>query len=165
VDSNPALRLRMPKTRATNLSVERVLTPERVERMLAHAGSARGETMLRAAVEAGLRKGEVIALRWPDVLLEERRLVIRASVWQGRGGERVLLTPKSERPRRVVISPELAEAFAGYRAEIVRERGLPSSGLVWPGRKDRPVDRDTPTSFSSVSSTVPAWLTGRAGRS
>jgi integrase len=147
VDSNPALRLRMPKTRATNLSVERVLTPEQVERMLAHAGSARGETMLRAAVEAGLRKGEIIALRWPDVLLEDRRLVVRASIWQGRGGERVLLTPKSGRPRRVAISPEFAEAFAGYRAEIVSERGLPPSALVWPGRKDRPVGRKTPNQF------------------
>ena len=144
VDSNPALRLRMPKTRATDRSVERVLTPEQVEKMLAHAGSARGETMLRAAAEAGLRKGEIIALRWPDVLLEERRMVIRASIWQARGGERILLTPKSGRPRRVAISPELVEAFARYRAEITNERSDSPTALVWPGRNDQPLGRKTP---------------------
>lgn len=144
VDSNPALRLRMPKTRATDRSVERELTPAQVETMLAHAGSARAETMLRAAVEAGLRKGEIIALRWPDVLADERRLVIRATIWQGRGGERVRLTPKSGRPRRVAISPELADAFTHYRAELRQERGAPDDALVWPGRDDQPLGRKTP---------------------
>jgi integrase len=144
VQSNPALRLRMPKTRETNRSVERVLNPEQVETMLAHVGSVRAETMLRAAVEAGLRKGEIIALRWPDVLLDERRLVIRASIWQGRGGQRVLLTPKSGRPRRVAISPELVEALARYRTEITNEHGEPLAALVWPGRNDQPLGRKTP---------------------
>ena len=144
VQSNPALRLRMPKTRTTNRSVERVLNPEQVETMLAHAGSVRAETMLRAAVEAGLRKGEIIALRWPDVLLDERRLVIRASIWQGRGGERVLLTPKSGRPRRVAISPEFVKALARCRTELANEHGEPQVALVWPGRDAQPLGRKTP---------------------
>ena len=102
------------------------------------------ETMLRAAVEAGLRKGEIIALRWPDVLLDERRLVIRASIWQGRGGERVLLTPKSGRPRRVAISPEFVDAFVRYRSEIAAEDHASPATLVWPGRNDQPLGRKTP---------------------
>lgn len=144
MESNPALWLRMPKTRATNRSVERVLNPEQVGTMLAHAGSARAETMLRAAVEAGLRKGEIIALRWPDVLLAERRLVIRASIWQSHGEERVLLTPKSGRPRRVAISPELVEPFARYRAEITNDRRDAPAAPVWLGRNDQPLGRKTP---------------------
>ena len=128
-------------------SVERVLTPDQVDRMLAHTGSLRGETMLRTAVEAGLRKGEIIALRWPDVLLDEQRIVVRASVWQGRGGTRVLLTPKSGRARRVAISRELADAFAHYRADQVIQRGAPADDLVWPGRNGQPLGRKTPLQF------------------
>jgi integrase len=49
------------------------------------ARDVRTETMFRAAGEAGLREGEVIGLRWPDVDLAARRLHLRRSVWEQRG--------------------------------------------------------------------------------
>ena len=67
-------------------AVERVLGPARVNALLTRGTTRlRVETMLRAAAETGLRRGEAIGLRWPDVNLVERRLEVRRSVWQATG--------------------------------------------------------------------------------
>lgn len=146
--SNTALRLRMPKAGSPSASaIERVLTPEEITRMLDYAGGLRGETMLRCAVEAGLRRGEIIGLRWSDTLLDSRRLQIRQSVWQGAGGARLIHSPKSGRARRVAISRDLAERLAAYFREEARDgRGMPES-LVWPGHHGQPLGKDTPGQF------------------
>lgn len=153
---NPALRLRMPKSADTDAAaVERVLSPTQVERMLAHVGvskgkpapNLRGETLLRCAVEAGLRRGEIIGLRWGDVDFESRRLILRQSVWQGRAGERVEQTPKSGQARRVAISADLAARLEAYFREQVLERGAPAGGFVWPGRSGRALGRDSPGQY------------------
>ena len=133
--SNPALRLRMPKSSdTTTAAAERVLPPAQIEQMLACAGSLRGETMLRCAVEAGLRRGEIIGLRWNDVLFGERRLRVRQSVWQGPGGSRLVQTPKSGHARRVAISSDLAERLGAYFHDVVIDGGAPADGYGWPGR-------------------------------
>jgi integrase len=146
--SNPALRLRMPKrSESEHAAVERVLTPEQVERMIVNAGHLRGETMLRCAAEGGLRLGEIIALRWSDVLLDERRLRVGRSVWQAQGGERITHTPKSGSARRVAISLQLAECLAAYFNEQVIEGGAPADGLVWPGRRGQPLSAWSPGQY------------------
>jgi integrase len=145
---NPALRLRMPKrAESEHAAVERVLTPEQVERMVAKAGHLRGETMLRCAAEGGLRLGEIIGLRWSDVLLEERRLRVGRSVWQAKGGARVTHTPKSGKARRVAISSQLAERLGAYFDEQVIEGGAAADGYVWPGRGGEPLGAGSPGQY------------------
>ncbi len=146
--TNPALRLRMPKpSDTTTAAVEIVLTPAQVDLMLAKAGSLRGETMLRCACEAGLRKGEIIALRWSDVLLLERRLRISGSVWQGKAGKRITHAPKSGKARRVAIGAALAGLLEAYYREAVIEGGAPEDGYVWPGKNGQALGRKTPNQF------------------
>lgn len=136
---NPAMRLRLPKARAARLA-ERILTPAQLERLFKQCGSLRTETMLRAAAEVGLRRGEIIGLRWRDVLLDERRLVINETVWQLRAGEKLVQTPKGGRIRRVAITPTLAGQLRSLRAET----GVDPSGYVWPGRDGGPMGRGSP---------------------
>src|SRR3954452_15254345 len=119
---------------------ERVLAPEQLERLYAAAGSLRPETMLRAAAEVGLRRGEIIGLRWADVLLAERRLLVRETVWQGAAGERVVQTPKSGKSRRVAITETLAEKLAALKAASDPKPG----DYVWPGRAGVPMGKDSP---------------------
>lgn len=146
--TNAALRLRMPKPISTSAAaIERVLTPEEIDHMLAYSGGLRGETLLRCAVEAGLRRGEIIGLRWSDVLVDTRRLRVLQSVWQGPGGSRLVQTPKSGHARRVAISGDLAEHLAAYFREQVVEGGAPLDGLVWPGRDGAPLGKGTPGQF------------------
>jgi integrase len=137
---NPAARLRLPPKAPGARAAERVLSPAQLERLYAHAGSLRTETMFRAAAEAGLRRGEIIGLRWRDVLLDQRRLIVRENIWQTRSGERLVQTPKSGHGRRVAITATLAEQLRALRSETVAD----TSDYVWPGKDGRPMAKDSP---------------------
>lgn len=60
--------------------------------------------------DAGLRRGEIIALRWQDVDLRRRQLKIEKSVWQG-----VEDVPKSGRGRIIDMTEALTEALRAHR--------------------------------------------------
>jgi integrase len=130
--------------------VERVLTLEQL-RHLADVGAVNRAraTLIRFAGEAGLRRGELIGLRWTDLDLPARRTNVRRSVRQERGGAR--RGTKSEKPtkarrrRTVAISEDLARALADHYAEAVVEHGAAADGYVWPGRDGGPMGADTPT--------------------
>src|ERR1019366_966312 len=115
-----------------------VLTRQQLALLVAASGTLRTETLIRTAGEAGLRRGELAGLRWPDVDLEGRRLHVRRQVVQERlvgGGHRKVETPtKGKRARRAAISESLATRLADWFAESIIERGAPADGYVWPGR-------------------------------
>ncbi len=62
--------------------------------------------MFRIAAFTGLRLGELLALRWEDVYLSERKVVVARAIWKGIEG-----TPKSGKGRSVPLSPLAIEAF------------------------------------------------------
>jgi integrase len=136
---NPAARLRLPAAASHAVPAERVLTRQQLAVIIAAAGTIRTGTLIRTAGEAGLRRGELVGLRWPDVDLEARRLHVRRQVVQERlvgGGHRKVETPtKGKRARRAAISEALATRLADWFAESVIEGGAPADGYVWPGRR------------------------------
>ncbi len=148
--SNPAAKLRLPRARPDRqLAVERVLDETGLAALLAAARNPRIETMLRAGAEAGLRRGEVIGLRWGDVDLPRRRITIERSIYQepARAGvplKRLVKPPKGGRSRRVAISEFFARRLADWYAIAVVEGGADASGYVWPGRGGGPMDEGTP---------------------
>lgn len=145
VPSNPAARLTMPAADTEReQAVERVLDADQMQRLFAAAGSLRTETMLRAAAEAGLRRGEVAGLRWPDVDLIGRRLSIRRSIVQERAtaGEpmtKVERTTKGRRARRVAITSSFASLLASWYSASVVTGGAAADGYVWPGKQAGPM--------------------------
>lgn len=64
-------------------------------------------TPVLLAVTTGLRRGELLALRWKDINLEEGRLTVNQSLEQTKTGLR-FKTPKTERSRRQVPLPGVA---------------------------------------------------------
>jgi integrase len=60
--------------------------------------------------DAGLRRGEIIALEWPDVDLERGMLAIRRSEWKGQ-----VTAPKGGRPRRIKMTEKLQRALVALR--------------------------------------------------
>jgi integrase len=67
------------------------------------------------AVMCGLRRGEVAALRWRHVDLDNERLSVMASVGRLRGGVRREKPPKNGRGRLVELPPMVAEELRKHR--------------------------------------------------
>lgn len=108
------------KPRPVPRQVRRVLSLDEC-RALLWGAAPQHLALFATALYAGLRKGELIALRIEDVDLELRRLYVRRS--------RRRDTTKTGAPRVVSVSDELAEYL---RLQLETYRGL--SAFVFPGR-------------------------------
>ena len=74
VQLNPAAGISLPRERAQKLQV---WEPEQVRTFLEAASHTRLGPLYELVVRSGLRRGEVAGLRWADVDLAARRLVVR----------------------------------------------------------------------------------------
>lgn len=95
-------------------------------RLLKAATERPYDVMIRTALRTGMRIGELLALKWTDVDLEQRLITVRHSL--GRDGE---FAPKNGRHRYIPISGDLCEALAaiarldGYVFSHDRESRFP----------------------------------------
>jgi integrase len=122
-------RVRLMKTPAPPF---RFLSFTEADQVLADAGEWR--SMVLVALRTGLRHGELLALRWEDVDLQNSRLVVRRTVWRGIEG-----TPKGGRSREVPLSGEavaaLRELPSRFRKAYVfgtGDRRLTHGETKWP---------------------------------
>ncbi len=76
----------------------------------ARALDPRIELLVLLGGDAGLRRGEAIALEWTDVDLERRTLHVQRSEWDGE-----VTAPKGGRSRRVPLTAALADALQAHR--------------------------------------------------
>lgn len=132
---NPAERVRFPDSPPPERTPsDRIVDHDDFALMIAACRSVRHETIIRAALEAGLRRGEIVALTWPDVLLQEHRIVVRGAVWQDANVGKIERRPKMAHVARVAISTTFAERLAAWHHEAVIVKGHDANGPVWPGR-------------------------------
>jgi len=71
---------------------------------------------------AGLRRGEIIALKWTDLDIKRRIIHVTRSIWWSKKGERHETMPKGGKGRDVDMTAALAEALK--TARNLRERVL-----------------------------------------
>jgi integrase len=84
---------------------------EQFERLVnAAAGDAQARLVVLLGGEAGLRCGEMMALRWTDVDLTKRQLCVEQSEWKGQ-----VTTPKGGRLRYVPLTERLARTLREHR--------------------------------------------------
>jgi integrase len=86
--------------------------PEEVAQLLAAARDERARTVMLFALHTGVRMGEQRAVRWSDIDFDRRVLTIRRSAPKWLVIEK---STKSNRHRRVDLTPELAEALQRAR--------------------------------------------------
>jgi integrase len=72
------------------------------------------------AGSAGLRRGEIIALKWTDLDIKRRIIHVQRSIWCADGGKLHETVPKGGKGRDVDMTTELADALTRHRN--LRER-------------------------------------------
>jgi integrase len=100
-------------------------SPEEVQALVRAAASEQDAAIFLTAAFTGLRRGEVIALRWRDVDFQRSAIRVSGSYANGK-----LTTPKSGRGRAVPMVPEVAERLARLSQ---RSEGTGDDDLVFPG--------------------------------
>jgi integrase len=95
----------------------RVLTVEEAHRLLEVAKGHRLETLLTLALVTGMRRGELLGLKWQDIDFEHRRLRVTRTVSFLHGHGFVESEPKTTRSRRTIsVPPFLMEQLKHHRA-------------------------------------------------
>jgi integrase len=103
--TNPAAEVEKPPARQSG-DID-VFSPEEVMALVRIAASEQDAAVYLTAAFTGLRRGELLALRWRDVDFSGQVIRVRASYAEG-----ALTTPKSGKVRSVPMAPDVAEALA-----------------------------------------------------
>ena len=86
--------------------------------------------MLLCALLLGLRRAEIVSLKWSDVNLREQYVSIAKSAYKSKGEEQKLKSPKSQTSvRKVYFSEVLVNAFNDWKA--VQEEEKANSIKTW----------------------------------
>jgi integrase len=127
--------------------VNRGLTAQQAKATMAAAADHRLSALYVLALYLGLRRGELLGLRWQDVDLEEGKLEVVNNL-QRVGGALRLVPPKTQDSARTVPLPTVcAEALRAHQQRQTAERAEASPdwedhGFVFPSRRGTPMEPD-----------------------
>jgi integrase len=140
---NPLVNVDRYRVRASG-DIE-VFSPEEIWSLVRAAASEVDGTIFLTAAFTGLRRGELLGLRWRDVDFDASTIRVRASFAAGK-----LTTPKSGKVRAVPMAPDVASALAqiGQRDRFVgdddfvfaADSGLPINGDALSSRYERALE-------------------------
>jgi integrase len=110
----------------------RVLSQQEAQKLLTTAAGDRLGALYRVGLSLGLRRGEVLGLRWDDIDFEAKTLQV-ANNLQLIGGKLVLVPPKTKESRRTLsLSPRLISALREHKARQLLEQMV--AGASWKGQ-------------------------------
>lgn len=123
-----------------------------VSRLLGHARAMRVYPVIVLGLATGARRGELLALQWPDIDFETGIMNVTKSIEQTRTGLRVKST-KSKKPRRFMVPPGALDVLRERRTEQNRDRAMYSESyqdeqLIFASLKDRATARTASASGS-----------------
>lgn len=105
------------------------LDADQARTLLAAATGDRWEALWLLAVTTGMRQGELLGLRWPDVDLDQAVLHVTGNLSRGPNGLEVA-RPKTHRSRRPIrLSQAATDALRRHRAAQAAERL--QAGTAW----------------------------------
>ncbi len=99
----------------------RPLSPDEARRFLDTASGERLEALYVLAITTGMRQGELLALRWQDVDLENASLSVRRTLTRD-GGRVVMGEPKTKKSRRSIhLTPRAVDALRRHLEQQLRD--------------------------------------------
>jgi integrase len=136
---NPAEGLKLPQKDAEET---KTLSPEQASALLCAARGGRLEALYVVALHAGLRRGELLAVRWNDIDFEKGTLRVDQSLDQ----HGAFHAPKREESRRTLrLTPVALAALKAHRVRQNAERlrvgeRWGDNDLVFPNTVGRPMN-------------------------
>jgi integrase len=148
-------RLSEPPKRVTKEG--RTLTPDQARRLLASVEGKRLETLYVLMITLGLRRGEVLGLKWSDLSTRKRTLSVERAL-KRENGKLVLGDLKTKGSRRILNLPdEVVKSLGSHKARQAAERlkageVWQESGLIFTTEIGSPIDpRNLHRDFVKVS--------------
>lgn len=97
------------------------LSTDETRRLLDAAAEDRLEALYVLAVHTGMRQGEMLALRWQDVDIENAVLSVRRTLTR-RGGKVAFGEPKTKKSRRSIrLTPQAVDALRAHLERQLRD--------------------------------------------
>jgi integrase len=123
----------------------KALSPIQVRALLTAASGERNEALYIVAVHTGLRQGELLGLKWPDVDLDMKTLSVRRSLKVTSQGLEVGPTKNKASRRSLPLNKSAVAALKTHRLRQNEERLRlgelwKDSGLVFPNRVGNPTN-------------------------
>jgi integrase len=142
---NPAEQVKPPRPTSHEIAI---LTKPEVATLLRAAETTWVYLPVLVAVTTGMRRGELLGLRWLDIDLNAARLTVNRSLERVKG-KTVFKSPKTTTSRRTIALPALTvAALKEHRAAQAAERlrlGLGKPELVFSHGDGSPMDPDSIT--------------------
>jgi integrase len=140
IPRNAASSVKAPKPKKEEI---RPLDREQVRAFFEAVSGERLEPLYVLAITAGLRKGELLGLKWEDLDLEAGMLQVRRSLSEARSG-RIFEVPKGGKGRSIRLTGRAVSALRKHRKRHLEERmklaGLwQEHGLVFPSTVGTPL--------------------------
>lgn len=138
---------KLVKVKTPTYEVGRGLTVEQAKSLLHAVSGERLQALYVLAIYLGLRRAEVLGLRWDDIDLDAESLQVTQTLQRVEGSLQ-LLPPRTRHSRRTVpLPPPCVEALRQHRARQDRERlalgpAWTDSGLVFTTTIGTPIEPD-----------------------
>lgn len=120
IPRNPAAAVKAPRPVSEEM---RPLSAEEARRLLDAARGDRLEALYVLAVTTGMRRGELLGLKWSDIDLQDARLGIRRTLTRVDNGKRHSLgDTKNKKGRRTVrLTPQAVDVLRSHLEQQLRE--------------------------------------------
>ncbi|MFE3856025.1 tyrosine-type recombinase/integrase [Streptomyces griseorubiginosus] len=133
------------------------LTAEEAREFLAAASGHRLQALFELALHTGLRKGELLALRWEDLDLDKGTAAVRRTLQRtSAGGLTTLPTKTRASERRIALPARCIQSLKHHHEQQQREREAAGTtwqhnGHVFTTPQGRPID---PTNLTRAFTTL-----------
>lgn len=128
VSRNIAASARPPRPRKTGARQIRFWTPPELAKFLASVRDDRLYALWHLAAMTGMRRGELLGLRWSDVDLGAKRVSVRQALVSV-AYKLTVTTPKSHNERVIDLDPETVEVLRRHRKQQRDEHV--AAGVEW----------------------------------
>ena len=150
IHGNPAAGCRLPPIKGREMQV---LTHEEIQRFLIQAKAEGMYELFLLDLTTGMRRGELLALRWDDLDFDTGKLRIDKQICPV-GGKLIISEPKTKAANRtIILPPAMLEVLAEYKKGIFSD--LMFSGILLPPCPWKTGWTSRPSPLSSVTSPPP----------